>query len=141
MPFRVLATHERRRSKVIRTVKALDKLTEVLTYKGYDLKLSSVYLHLLSRNSRTLEGTRHVHTAPIKFLKSKNSKDSSHVSTTFTGSSNFGARKKLFLIQWMTKLKCQLVSQQRRNKLLCLCIWNIKLLYLTMISLLALNIN
>ena len=109
------ATHERRRSKVIRTVKALDKLTEVLNYKGYDLKLSSVYLHLLLRNSRTREGTRHVHTAPIKVLKSKNSKDSSHISTTFAGSSNFGARKKLLFIQWMTKLKCQFVSQQRET--------------------------
>ena len=46
--------HERRCNEVIRTVKTLNQLTEALNYKGYDLKRSSVYRHLLTRISRTL---------------------------------------------------------------------------------------
>ena len=81
------ATHERRRNEVIRTVKTLDQLTEALNYEGYDQKRSSVYLRLLPRNSRTLEGKRHVHTTPVKLYKSQNSKHSSHISTKFARSS------------------------------------------------------
>ena len=45
--------HERRRNEVIRTVvKSLDKLTEALNH----LKRSTTYLHLLPKNSRTIEG-------------------------------------------------------------------------------------
>ena len=44
------AAHERRRNEVIRTVKTLNQLTEALNYEGYDLKRSSIYLHLLPRN-------------------------------------------------------------------------------------------
>ena len=65
------AAHERRRNEVIRTVKALDQLTEALNYEGYDLKRSSVFLHLLPKTSPTLGGKRHVHTAPVKLYKSK----------------------------------------------------------------------
>ena len=53
----------------------------------------------------------------------------------------FWDQQKLIFIQWMRKLKYQLASQQQRNKFLCLCIWNIKLLCLTITSLLAANIN
>lgn len=81
------AAHERRRNEVIRTVKSLDQLTEALNHEGYDLKRSSVYLHLLPRNSRTIEGKRHVHTAPVKLMKAQNSSHAVHVSTKFARSS------------------------------------------------------
>ena len=81
------AAHERRRNEVIRTVKSLDQLTEALHQEGYDLKRSSVYLHLLPKNSRTIEGKRHVYTAPVKLFKAQNSKHASHVSTRFARSS------------------------------------------------------
>ena len=81
------AAHERRRNEVIRTVKSLDQLTEALHQEGYDLKRSAVYLHLLPRNSRTIEGKRHVYTAPDKLFKAQNSKHASHVSTKFARSS------------------------------------------------------
>eukprot|EP00794_Sanderia_malayensis_P004092 gene4092-4646_t len=81
------AAHERRRNEVIRTVKSLDQLTKALNQKGYDLKRSSVYLHLLAKNSRTIEGKRHIHTAPVKLFKSQNSKHAAHVSTKFARSS------------------------------------------------------
>ena len=81
------AAHERRRNEVIRTVKSLDQLTEALNQEGYDLKRSSVYLHLLPKKSRTIEGKRHIHTAPVKLFKSQNSKHAAHVSTKFARSS------------------------------------------------------
>ena len=81
------AAHERRSNEVIRTVKSLDQLTEALHQEGYDLKRSSVYLHLLPKNSRTMEGKRHVYTAPVKLFKAQNSKHASHVSTKFARSS------------------------------------------------------
>ena len=77
----------RRRNEVIRTVKKLDLLTEALNYEGYQLMLSFLYPHLLVRNSQILEGTRHVHTTPVKLYKSQNSKHSSHISTNFAQSS------------------------------------------------------
>ena len=81
------AAHERRPNEVIRTAKTLDKLTAALNHEGYDLKRSSVYLHLLPRNSKTIEGKRHVHTAPVKLIKSQNSSHATHVSTKFARSS------------------------------------------------------
>ena len=41
------ADHDRRRNDLIRTVKTLDQLTEALNCEGFELKHSSVYLHLL----------------------------------------------------------------------------------------------
>ena len=82
-----LAAHEKRRNEVIRTVKSLDQLTEALNREGYDLKHSSVCLHSLPKNSRTIEGKRHIHTAPVKLFKSPNSKHAAHVSKKFARSS------------------------------------------------------
>ena len=53
----------------------------------YHLKHSSVCLHLLPKNSRTIERKRHIHTAPVKLFKSPNSKHAAHVSTQFARSS------------------------------------------------------
>ena len=60
------AAHDRRRNEVITAVKTLDQLTEALNREGFELKRSSVYLHLLPRNHRLTEGKRHVTTAPVK---------------------------------------------------------------------------
>ena len=96
--------HEGRCNEVI--VKTLDQLIEALNYEGYNLKCSTVYLDLLPRNSRTLEGKWHVHTAPVKHCKSQNSKHSSHISIKFSTNLalQFWGQKKLLFIQWMTKL-------------------------------------
>ena len=77
------AAHERRRNEVIWTVKTLDQLAEVLQSEGYELKRSSVHLHLLPRNHRTIEGKRHVKAAPVKLYKAQNSKHASHAGTKF----------------------------------------------------------
>ena len=65
------AAHDRRRNEVIRAVKTLDQLTEGLNRERFELKRSSVYLHLLPRNHRSIEGKRHVTTAPVKLYNLK----------------------------------------------------------------------
>ena len=42
---------------------------------------------MLPKNSRTIEGKRHVYAAPVKLFKAQNSKHASHVSTKFARSS------------------------------------------------------
>ena len=80
------AAHERQRSEVIQRVKTLDQLTAALCSKGFDLRLSSFYLQLISRNVRSIEGKRHVDTAPVKLLRLENSKHSSHIGAMFASS-------------------------------------------------------
>ena len=72
---------------MIRTVKTVDQLTEVLNREGFELKRSPVYLYLLYRNHRTIEGKRNVTTAPVKLYKSQNPKHASHPSIKFTRAS------------------------------------------------------
>ena len=81
------AAHDRRRNEMIRTVKTLDQLTEALNREGFELKRSSVYLHLLPRCHKTIEGKRHVSTAPVKLYKAQNSKHASHPSAKFARAS------------------------------------------------------
>ena len=72
---------------VIRTIKTLDQLREALNCKGFELKRSSLYLHLLPRKHRTIEEKRHVITAPVKRYESQNSRHASHPSTKFARAS------------------------------------------------------
>ena len=83
------AAHERRRSEVIRTVKILDQLTAALRSEGFDLQR---YLRLIPRNVRTIEGKKHVRTAPVKLLRSQNSKHNSHIGAMFARSAFGGER-------------------------------------------------
>ena len=80
------AAHEKRRSDIIRTVKTLDQLTSALKLEGFTLQRSSVYLRLLPRIAQTIEGKRHVNTAPVKLLRSQNSIHKGHPSTRFAKS-------------------------------------------------------
>ena len=80
------AAHERRHSEVTRTVKTLDQLTAALGRKGFDHRSSSVYLRLIPQNICSIEGKRHVNTAPVKLLCSENCKYSSHVGPMFARS-------------------------------------------------------
>ena len=64
-------------------MKTLDQLPEALNREGFELKRSSVYLHLLPKNHRTIEGKRHMSTAPVKLYKAQNSHHASHPSKKF----------------------------------------------------------
>ena len=47
----------------------LDQLMEDLNHDGYNLKCTFKYLHFLLKNSRTVEGKKHFHTASLKVYK------------------------------------------------------------------------
>ena len=80
------AAHGGQRSEVIRKVKTLDQLTAALCSEGFDLRRSSFYPQLISRNVCSIEGKRHVDTSPVKLLRLENSKHSSRVGAMFASS-------------------------------------------------------
>lgn len=49
----------RRRKEVI-TVKSLEQLTAALNHEEYGVKGSFIFIHLLTRNSTTIDGKKHV---------------------------------------------------------------------------------
>ena len=71
---------------MIRTVKTLDQLTKALNCEGFELKGSSVYLHLLPWNHMAIDRKK-LKTAPVKLYKSQNWKQASHPSTKFARAS------------------------------------------------------
>ena len=81
------AADVRRRSEVIRTVKTLDDLTSSLRSAGFDLSRSGIYLRLIPRNVRTIEGKRHRNVAPVKLSQPENSHHKYHISTKFAHAS------------------------------------------------------
>ena len=140
--------HDRRRNEVIRGVtKTLDQLTEALNREGFELKRSSVYLHLLPRHRRSIEGKRHVTTAPVKLYKSQYSKHASHPSTKFARASIksledlaaiLGPAEVTFHSQDdKAKVPIGLTAANKQHP--CSCTWNIRSRCLIMILLWLLN--
>ena len=74
---------ERRRSDVIRTCKTLDDTHERLLELGFELARSTLYNHLIPRNSRTAEGKRHVTVAPVKLCRAQNDLSREHQDQMF----------------------------------------------------------
>lgn len=81
------ASDDRRRTEMIRTVKTLDDLTDELQKRGYELSRSAVYLRLLPRKSLSIEGKRHVKTAPVRLIRAQNTQHRNHPDTKFARSS------------------------------------------------------
>ncbi|CAB3979549.1 Hypothetical predicted protein [Paramuricea clavata] len=81
------ASDDRRRTEMIRTVKTLDDLTDELQKRGYQLSRSAVYLRLLPRKSLSIEGKRHVKTAPVRLIRAQNTQHRNHPDTKFARSS------------------------------------------------------
>ena len=78
------AAHERRRDDTIRTVKTLDDLVDKLRDDyGFNLSRSATYLRLLPRKFNSIQGRRHVHTAPVKLIRSSNDMHKQHSDTRF----------------------------------------------------------
>ena len=63
------AAAEKRRCETLRTVKTLDELTEALRKEGFNIGRSTVYYHLAPRNTRTVDGKKHVNTVPVDLLR------------------------------------------------------------------------
>ena len=83
-----LATHgsgadARRRTEKMRTIKTLDEMTAELNSMGYILSRSALYERLLPKNSRTIQGKRHVITVPVKLIKAQNDQHHRHMDTEF----------------------------------------------------------
>lgn len=78
------AAHERRRDDTIRTVKTLDDLVDKLREDyGFTLSRSAAYLRLLPRKANTIEGKRHVYTAPVKIIRASNDSHKQHIDSKF----------------------------------------------------------
>ena len=103
---------------------------------------------VLPKNSRTIEGKRHIRTAPVKLCKSQNSKRSAHVSMK-SAISRIRALEEIAAIfgpEEVTfhsiddKVKALIgIKAANKQTALFMQIWNIKLLYQIMILLLAPN--
>ena len=81
------AAENRRRSDLIRATRSLEDLTNALKIQGFDLERSTVYLRLIPRNIRSIEGKRHYKTAQVKLIRPSNSAHSEHPATKFARSS------------------------------------------------------
>lgn len=78
------ATDDRRRTEMIRSCKTLDSLHEELRAMGFNLSRSGTYLRLIPRNVTTIEGKRHVKTAPVKLLRAQATERKLHKDGRFT---------------------------------------------------------
>ena len=74
--------------KKFRSVKAIYRYASERAHYTHcsDIRRSSVYLRLISRNVCSIEGKRHVNTTPVKVLRSQNSKHNSHEGATLARS-------------------------------------------------------
>lgn len=60
---------ERRRCEITRTCRTLDDLLEKLIQLGYKISRSGLYLRIIPRKSNSIEGKKHVTTAPVKLRR------------------------------------------------------------------------
>ncbi|KAL5491710.1 hypothetical protein EMCRGX_G017057, partial [Ephydatia muelleri] len=75
--------HERRQCEVYRSIKTLDELTAQLKKDGFQISRSGTYLRLIPRRGNSIEGKRHVVTAPVQLLRSKNDLHCKHIDAAF----------------------------------------------------------
>lgn len=54
-----------------------------MTLLGFKISKSATYLRLLPRNSRTIEGRKHVETVPVRLSKAQTSLHKNHVDQNF----------------------------------------------------------
>lgn len=77
------AAHDKRQSDIFRSIKTLDELTEELNKNGFSISRSGAYLRLLPKRSLSIEGKRHVVTAPVKLIRSQNDCHRNHIDGKF----------------------------------------------------------
>ena len=75
--------HERRQCEVYRSIKTLDELTAQLKKDGFQISRSGTYLRLIPRRGNSIEEKRHVVTAPVQLLRSKNDLHCKHIDAAF----------------------------------------------------------
>lgn len=74
---------DRRRSEMIRSCKTLDDLVKELQSAGFTISRTATYFRLLPKNSRTIEGKRHINTVPVKLTRATTDLHKQHPDTKF----------------------------------------------------------
>ena len=77
------ACSDRRRDNTVRTVRTLDQLKMELHKLGFQVSRSGIYLKLLPRDAKSIEGRRHVSTVPVKLTKPQNNLRKGHKDRLF----------------------------------------------------------
>ena len=77
------ACSDRRRDNTVRTVRTLDQLKTELNNLGFQVSRSGIYLKLLPRDAKSIEGRRHVSTVPVRLIKPQNNLRKGHKDRIF----------------------------------------------------------
>ncbi|CAF3242012.1 unnamed protein product [Rotaria sp. Silwood2] len=72
------ASDDRRRSATIRPCLTLDDLREKIKQRGYDIKRTTLYYRLLPHRASSIDGRRHVYTAPVRLRRAQNDDHGRH---------------------------------------------------------------
>ncbi|CAF3166273.1 unnamed protein product [Rotaria sp. Silwood2] len=89
----VVAADNRRRTDAIQSCLTLDALKEELHNRGFQLSRTATYYRLLPKNSRTIDGQRHIHTVPVRIRRPENSSHKYHDDTKFAQSTIHDLKK------------------------------------------------
>ena len=87
------ACSDRRRDNTVRTVRTLDQLKLELDKLGFQVSRSGIYLKLLPRDPKSIEGRRHVSTVPVKLTKPQNNLRKGHKDRIFARETCFAVDK------------------------------------------------
>ena len=77
------ACGDRRRDDLFRTVKTLDDLKKAIGDLGYQVSRQALYLRLLPRDARTVQGKKHVKTVNVRLVKPQNDLRKKHPDRMF----------------------------------------------------------
>ena len=87
------AADERRRTETYNCVKSLDGLKKALEEIGFTITRTALYYRLLPKNSRHIDGKRHVHTVPVRLCRPQSDLRKSHPDAHFAMASVKYARE------------------------------------------------
>lgn len=75
--------HERRHNDTLKTVTTLDDLKSALLVKGIDIARSTLYYYIQPPSFKSIDGRKHVLTAPVRLLRAQNDKRKDHIDRYF----------------------------------------------------------
>lgn len=61
----------------------LDDLTTEMKKLGYPISRSALYYHLMPKNAKTIDGRRHLTTAPVRLIRATNDLRKTHIDSNF----------------------------------------------------------
>lgn len=75
--------HDRRRSDALRSIRTIKDLRLALSELGINSSQSGLYYHLLPRNAASIDGKRHMKTAPVRLVRAEKSLRKWHEDSLF----------------------------------------------------------